>query len=151
LKFEYLCDSYGIKRKPTRIKNPKANAILERVHQVPGKMLRTAEINMADSVTLNDVNVFLDNAAWAICSIYHTVLKASPGVAIFGWDMLFDIPFIADWNKIEYYRQHQTDLSTACENKKCVDYDNKVGDRVLVVQDGIICKAQSPHGKEPVS
>ena len=95
--------------------------------------------------------LFLDNAAWAICFTHHTVLKASPGVAIFGWDMLFDIPFIADWNKIEYYRQHQTDLSTACENKKCVDYDNKVGDRVLVVQDGIICKAQSPHGKEPVS
>ena len=151
LNFEYLCDSYGIKRKPTTIKNPQANAILEHVHQVIGQMLRTAEIDMADSVTPDNVNVFLDNAAWAICSIYHTVLKASPGVAIFGWDMLFDIPFIADWNKIEYYRQHQTDLSTACENKKCVDYDNKVGDRVLVVQDGIICKAQSPHGKEPVS
>ena len=55
--------------------------------------------------------------------------------------MLFNIPFIADWNKIG--------LSTACENKKCVDYDYKVGDRVLVVQDGILCKAQSPHGKEP--
>jgi hypothetical protein len=28
-------------------------------------MLRTAEINMADSVTPDDVNVFLDNAACA--------------------------------------------------------------------------------------
>jgi len=56
---------------------------------------------MADSVTPNDVNVFLDNAAWAIRSTYHTVLKASPGAAIFGHDMLFDIPFIADWNKLE--------------------------------------------------
>jgi hypothetical protein len=59
-------------------------------------MLRTAEINIANSVTPNDVNVFLDNAAWAICSTYHTVLKASPGAAIFGWDMLFEILFIAD-------------------------------------------------------
>jgi hypothetical protein len=42
------------------------NAILERVHQVLGQMLRTAEINMADSVTPDDVNVFFDNAAWAI-------------------------------------------------------------------------------------
>ena len=56
---------------------------------------------MADSVTPNDDNVFLDNAAWAIRSTYHTVLKASPGAAIFGQDMLFDIPFIADWNKLE--------------------------------------------------
>ena len=63
-------------------------------------MLRTAEIVMANSVTPDDVDVFLDNAAWAIRSIYHTVLKASPDAAIFGRDMLFDIPFIADWCKL---------------------------------------------------
>jgi len=32
LHFETLCDSYGIKCKPTTIKNPQANAICERVH-----------------------------------------------------------------------------------------------------------------------
>jgi hypothetical protein len=42
-------------------------------------MLRTAEIYMANSVTPNDVDVLLDNTAWAICSTYPTVLKASPG------------------------------------------------------------------------
>ncbi len=66
------------------------------MHQVLGQMLRTAEIDMAKSVTSNDVDVFLDNVAWAIRSTYHTVLKASPGAAIFGQDMLFDIPFMAD-------------------------------------------------------
>ena len=64
-------------------------------------MLRTAEIDMANSVKTSDIDVFLTDAAWAICSIYHTVLKASPGAAIFGQDMLFDIPFIADWKKLE--------------------------------------------------
>jgi hypothetical protein len=63
-------------------------------------MLCTAEFDMADSVTPNDINVFLDNMAWAIRSTYHTVLKASPGAAIFGQDMLFDILFVADWRKI---------------------------------------------------
>jgi hypothetical protein len=66
------------------VKNPQTNAILEHVHQVIGQMLRTAEIDMAESATPNDVNVFLDNVAWAFCSTYHTVLKASPGAAIFG-------------------------------------------------------------------
>jgi hypothetical protein len=117
LNFEYLCDSYGIKHKPTTIKNPQVNAILERVHQVLGQMLRTAEINMGDLVTPDDINVFLDNAAWAICSTYHTVLKASPGVVIFGRDMLFDVPFIANWNKIGDCRQCQPDLNTECEKK----------------------------------
>jgi hypothetical protein len=59
-------------------------------------MLCTVEIDMADSATLDDVDVFLDNAAWAICSTYHTVLKASPGAAIFGHAMLFDILLVAD-------------------------------------------------------
>jgi hypothetical protein len=100
LHFEYLCESYGITRKPTMVKNPQANGILERVNQVLGQMLRTAELDMANSVTPNDVDVILDNAAWTIHSTYHTVLKASPGAAIFGQDMLFDILFLADWNKI---------------------------------------------------
>jgi hypothetical protein len=87
--------------------------ILEHLHQVLAQILCTAELDTAKSVTLDDVNVFLDNAAWAIC---FTVLKASPGKAIFGCNMLFDIPFVAEWNKIEDYRQSQTDLSTACIN-----------------------------------
>jgi hypothetical protein len=84
LYFKYLCKSYGIECKPTTVKNPRANGILECMHQVLGQMLPTAEINMANSVTPNDVDVFLDNAAWAVRSTYHTVLKVSPGAAIFG-------------------------------------------------------------------
>ena len=118
LHFECLCGSYGIKRKPTTVKNPQANAILECVHQVLGQMLRTAELDMTDSVVPDDVDVFIDNAAWAIRSTYHTVLKAFQGAAIFGHAVLFDIPFIANWNKIGDFRQRQTNLSTACKNSK---------------------------------
>jgi len=59
------------------------NAICERVHQVLGTMMRTAELDMADSVYPADIDTFIDNAVWANCSTYHTVLKASPGAAIF--------------------------------------------------------------------
>jgi hypothetical protein len=62
-------------------------------------MLRTAEIDTAKLATFDDVDVFLDSAARAMCSTYHTVLKASPGAAIFGGDMLFIIPFVAFWHK----------------------------------------------------
>jgi hypothetical protein len=64
-------------------------------------MLRTAKLNMAESVNASDINIFLADAEWAIRSTHNTVLKASPGAAIFGQDMLFDIPFIADQKKIE--------------------------------------------------
>ena len=43
LNFEALCDSYGLKRKPTTIKNPQANAILERIHPVSYTHLRAHE------------------------------------------------------------------------------------------------------------
>ena len=74
-------------------------------------MLCTTVLDMANTVETSDIDVFLTDAAWAISSTYYTVLKASPGAAIFGWDMLFDIPFLADWNKIGDHRQCQTDLN----------------------------------------
>jgi hypothetical protein len=89
-------------------------------------MLHTAELDMADSVTPDGVNVFLDNAAWAIRSTYHMVLKASPGAAIFGQDMLFNILFVADWCKIGEQRQSLTNCGNQQENAKQIDYDNNV-------------------------
>jgi transposase InsO family protein len=84
LHFRSLCKTYGIKRKPTSVKNPQGNAILERIHAVIGNMLRTSELDMAEMVKASDIDVFLSDAAWAVRSTYHTVLKASPGAAIFG-------------------------------------------------------------------
>ncbi len=67
--------------------------------------MRTSELNMAKMVKASDIEVFLSDAAWAVRSTYRTVLKASPGAAIFGQDILFDIPFIVDWQKIGEHRQ----------------------------------------------
>ena len=111
--------------------------------------MRTAEIDMAESVAPADIDTFTDNAAWAIRSSYHTVLKASPGAAIVGRDMLFDIPFIADWKQIGEFRQRTTDRSNERENKTRVDFDYKVGEKVLIRKDGILRKAESIWKKEP--
>ncbi len=104
---------------------------------------------MAESVKASDINVFLSDAAWAICSTYHTVLKASPGAAIFGQDMLFNIPFKADWQKIGKYRQQLTDLSNTRENKGRIDYDYKVGQKVLLRKEGILRNAESRWHTKP--
>jgi hypothetical protein len=86
---------------------------------------------MAETVKANEIDDFF-SAAWAICSTYHTVLNVSPGAAIFRWDMLFDIPFITDWQKIGGHRQWLTDLNKAHENKGRIYYDYKVGQKVLL-------------------
>jgi hypothetical protein len=149
LHFCKLCKTYGVKHKPTSIKNPQANAILESIHAVFTNMLLTARLDMAELVNASDIDVFLADAAWAICSTHHTVLKASPGAAIFGQDMLIDIPFIADWKIIEERRQRLTDLNNACKNEGRIDYDYKVGQKILVLNEGILCKAQSIWQKDP--
>jgi hypothetical protein len=112
-------------------------------------MLRTSELDMAETVKPSDIDVFLSDAAWAICSTHHTVLKASPGAAIFGRDMLFDIPFIADWQKIGEHRHRLTDLNNAHENKGRINYDYKVGQKVLLRIEGILRNAESRWHKEP--
>ncbi len=61
--------------------------------------------------------------------------------------MLFDIPFVADWHKIGEQRQSLTNRGNQCNNAKCIDY--KVGDKVLLINEGILCKAESAFGKEP--
>jgi hypothetical protein len=136
-------------RKPTSVTNPQANAILERIHAVLGNILRTSELDMAKTVKASDIDVFLSDATWAIHSTYHAVLKASSGAAIFGQDMLFDIPFIADWQKIGEHRQQLTDLDNACENKGRIDYDYKVGQKVLLRKEGILRNAESRWHKKP--
>ncbi len=112
-------------------------------------MLCTVEIDMAKSVKPSDIDVFLSDAAWVICFTYHTVLKASPGAEIFGRDVLFGIPFIADWKKIGQTRQQLTDHNNTCENGGRIDYDYRFGPKVLVRNDGILHKSESRYQKEP--
>ncbi len=63
-------------------------------------MLCTSNIDMADKLNEEIIDNFIVNAAWAIRSTHHMVLKSSPGATIFGQDMLFDLPYLADWTTI---------------------------------------------------
>jgi hypothetical protein len=62
--------------------------------------------------------------------------------------MLLDLTFVADWKRIGEHRQRLTDCNTAHENKGRIDYDYKVGQKILVWIEGILRKAQSIWQKE---
>jgi hypothetical protein len=111
--------------------------------------LRTSKLDMAKREKASDIDVFLSDAALAVCSTYHTVLKASPGAAIFGQDMLFDILFIADWQKIGKHRQRLTDFNNTHKNKGRIDYDYKVGQKLLLRKEEILRNAESRWHKKP--
>jgi hypothetical protein len=61
----------------------------------------------------------------------------------------FDIPFIADWKIIGEHRQGLTDRNTDRKNERRIDYDYKVGQKILVRNKGILRKAQSMRQKDP--
>ena len=49
-----LIRDYGIKYKPTSVRNPQANAIVERVHQTIGNMIRTFQVYDNDELDDED-------------------------------------------------------------------------------------------------
>ncbi len=100
-----------------------------------GNMLCTSGLDMSETVTPNDIENFIMNADWAICSTYHTVLKSSPGAAIFGQDMMFDLPYLADWTAIGQQRQLLVDKANVHENKCQTDFDYHVGQKCFLEQD----------------
>ena len=56
--------------------------------------------------------------------------------------MLFDIPYITDWNQIGKHRQTLVDQSCAKTNKRRIDFDYAIGQKFLLTQDGIHCKLE---------
>ncbi len=63
--------------------------------------------------------------------------------------ILFDIPFIADWKTIGEHGQRLTDRNTDRKNEGRIDYDYKVGQKILVRNKGILRKAQSIWHNDP--
>ena len=139
-----LLKDFSIKPTPTTIKNPQANAILERVHQVLGDMLRTKNLQQYDFDALDPWNDILASVAWAIRSTHHSTLKASPAQLVFNRDMLLNVKFIADWEMIRLRKQEDVDKNNARENSLRVDHDYHIGDKVLVTDRDIHRKLNCP-------
>lgn len=143
--FAELCENMGIGKKPTTEYNPQANAMIERVHQVLGNALRTFELENQQLSKINPFEPFLTATAYAIRSTYHTTLKATPGQLVFGRDMLLPTQFKADWASIALRKQKLIDESNARENKKRIQHEYKVGDKVLLERPGIQPKMSAPR------
>ncbi len=132
---QMLTEEYGIKRKPISVRNPQANAILERVHQTLGNMVRAFELEDHYLDEDDPWAGILNAAAFAIRSTYHTTLKASPGQLVFGRDMIFNIKHVANWHAIKERKQKIIQKNNENENSKRIRHEYKVGDKVLLERD----------------
>ena len=99
-----VINDYGIKKKPITKQNPQANAIIERVHQTIGHMLRTALMNSNDLDIEDPRKGILTAIAFAVRATVHSTTRAMPMQIVFGCDAIFNIHHIADWRYIEEHK-----------------------------------------------
>ena len=127
--FQKVLNENGVTPKAITVKNPQANAVLERLHQVIGNHFRT-------SVDVNDDRVnALQAIAFAIRATYRTVTQASPAQLVFGRDMMMDTLFTANWKEIRDRKIRQVRIDNARENKTRVEHVYKEGDLVYLLLD----------------
>ena len=121
---------YGIKRKPITKRNPQANAMIERIHQTLGNILRT--LNTQDVDEDDPWAGVLSAAMFALRATYHTTNQATPMQLVFGRDAIMNTTFQADWEHIRQRKQAMIHKNNTRENAKRIPHQYRVGDKVLM-------------------
>ena len=125
-------EDYGIPIKPITTRNPQANAILERVHQTIGNIIRTFKIN---EMVLDDDNPWdgiLAATMFALRATVHTTSQYTPAQLVFGRDSILNVKHEANWKIIKERKQKLINKGNERENKNRIEHKYKVGDKVLL-------------------
>jgi hypothetical protein len=137
---------YGIKRKAITARNPQANAIIERVHQTIGNIIRKSQIQTNDGLNEEDPwTGVLAATMFAIRATYHTTLQATPSQLVFGRDAILNVRHEADWNFIRARKQRLINKNNEKENAKRKEYEYQIGQKVLVAQANHTKFGQDPY------
>ena len=89
--FQELLESYNIRGVPTAVKNPQQNGIVERIYLTLADMLRTMTVIVDEDcpIKINDaIETMMRATAWSLRTIIRTVTNISPGMVVFGRDMI---------------------------------------------------------------
>ena len=127
---EMVVKDYGIKRKPITKRNPQANAVIERIHQTLGNIIRTANKENLDEK--DPWSGILAAAMFALRSTYHTTTQATPCQLVFGRDAILNTVFQANWQYIRERKQAIIHKNNKNENSKRIPHKYQVGDKVLL-------------------
>ena len=129
--FSEMCQNDdGLKSKPITTRNPQSNAIIERIHQTIGNIIRTFDVS---NIVNNDPwSGILAVTMFAVRATYHTTLQASPMQLVFGQDAILNIKHDADWEHIRQRKQLRINSNNKRENMRRNDHQYKIGDKILV-------------------
>ena len=138
-----IVEEYGIKKKGISPRNPQANAILERIHQVIGNMIKTFKIYDREDLEEQDPwSGILSAIMFGVRATYHTTLEATPSQLVFGRDAILPIQYQPDWNRIQNNKRKRIELNNKRENKSRIPHDYQVGELILTSRN-----KKSKHGE----
>ena len=146
--FHTTCLVWHIKPEPITVKNPRANAIVERMHRVLGDMLR---VQLASRHPKEDpIHDMTSAAAYAIRATVHGVTQYSPAQLVYNRDMILRTKIEAKVELVRQRREVAIQANNARENKRRIAHSYKVGDKVLILAKSLDPKLQLHRGPYPV-
>ena len=129
--FAKMChNDYSLKRKPITTRKTQSNAIIERIHQTIGNIIRTFDVS--NIVNNNPWSGILAATMFSVRATYHTTLQASPMQLGFGRDAILNIKHVADWEHIWQRKKLQINHNNKRENMRRNNHQYNVGEKILV-------------------
>ena len=125
--FAKMCqNNYVLKRKPITTINPQSNAIIKRIHQTIGNIIRTFDVS--NIINNNPWSGILSATMFAVRATYYTTLQASPMQLVLGRDAILNIKHVSDWEHIRKRKQVQINHNNKRENMRRNSHQPCIGD-----------------------
>ena len=108
--------------------NPISNAVLERINQILGNLIRTFSISPQTYVDKDDL--------WTgiFASLVFTIFSTTNRQKGYSLGQLMFVRDRVDWELIRQIKQTQINKDNACKNKHRDDYDYSVGDNIIITK-----------------
>ena len=105
------------------IKNSQADNLVERLQQVILNMFVTKDLDNKVFDYIYQWGETLSSIAWAIRASYYCTIMVTPGQAILGRDILFNLASVVDWQVVTAANQRQVEINNVRENARKVTHD----------------------------
>ena len=124
---------YGINKSTITTRNPQANAILERVHQTIGNIIRTFQFEDLDED--DPWSGIISAAAFSIRATVSTTTGHSPMQMVYGRDAILNIKHTVNWTNVKKRKQEMIHKNNERENSKRIKHAYFVDDKILILAD----------------